>query len=412
MYSNFILFLHIFRNKDVFEDILHNMKKKYPDLELTWQQIRTKIKSLKQDYKKAKKAHDISGTGRTRFRYFDEMNEILGDRPATYPKHSMDTSSSTIREDESSSDEANAEDGASAVSESERSYNSPPGSPPGSPARMSTPSNETRSVMENPTPSTSNTSDTSDVPNAPLNTEKERQTPAHSGTERPSQPTPSTSVTSGTQNSTRNNTDKQKQSSGNQKRKGSKRKQDKADFTEISKMFLSMEDAAAKRQLEAEERWRKQDMEMEERRRKENQEFQLQMMKLQTDLFKSIMSPPSVTAADTNVMDRSGPATSQSVRPAMAQHSLTILPPVNPRPGPASQPMRSALDVAQQSVSPFSSVHQGISSGLVVNSTNQAVSSAMPTQFMDQMGQESRVSAEFGESMRMLLDNEHLYPNP
>ena len=55
-----------YRNQDVYTAIQQQMAGK--GYLYTWKQCRTKLKSLKDDYKKAKKFHDISGSGRSRFR--------------------------------------------------------------------------------------------------------------------------------------------------------------------------------------------------------------------------------------------------------------------------------------------------------------------------------------------------------
>ena len=51
----------------------------------THKQINEKIKQLKKKYKETKDANNLSGRNRTSFKYFEKMDEILGDRPIARP---------------------------------------------------------------------------------------------------------------------------------------------------------------------------------------------------------------------------------------------------------------------------------------------------------------------------------------
>ena len=61
-------------------------------IEKNGEQCRSKIKKLHQEYKKIKDAHNKTGTDRKKWRFYDSLNEILGNRPATCPPVVIDTS--------------------------------------------------------------------------------------------------------------------------------------------------------------------------------------------------------------------------------------------------------------------------------------------------------------------------------
>ena len=52
---------------------------------------RTKVKKLQQDYKKIKDKHNLTGRGRTTWKFYEPFNEILGTWPATHPSVVLDT---------------------------------------------------------------------------------------------------------------------------------------------------------------------------------------------------------------------------------------------------------------------------------------------------------------------------------
>ena len=49
------------------------------------------MKKLHQEYKKLKDNNGLTGRGRGKWRFFDAMDEILGNRPATRPPSVLDT---------------------------------------------------------------------------------------------------------------------------------------------------------------------------------------------------------------------------------------------------------------------------------------------------------------------------------
>ena len=82
------------RNKLVFEKIASEMRKK--GFERTFQQCREKTKKLRQEYKKIKdKLRETGQEGRqyliSKFEYFEVLDKILGNKPATQPKVIIDS---------------------------------------------------------------------------------------------------------------------------------------------------------------------------------------------------------------------------------------------------------------------------------------------------------------------------------
>jgi len=57
----------------------------------TFVQVREKIKQLKQAYKKAKDSNNKSGNNRKTFKYFENIDKILGDRPITRPESLLES---------------------------------------------------------------------------------------------------------------------------------------------------------------------------------------------------------------------------------------------------------------------------------------------------------------------------------
>ena len=71
------------RNKAVFQGISKRLNEVGYDKD--WQQCRAKIKNLKTLYKRVKDNNNRSGKGRKVCKFFDELDAILGTRPATQP---------------------------------------------------------------------------------------------------------------------------------------------------------------------------------------------------------------------------------------------------------------------------------------------------------------------------------------
>ena len=60
--------------------------------ERTAVQCRDKIKKLRAEYKRAKDHNGLTGLGTKKWRYYDQLDAILGNRPASRPPIVLDTS--------------------------------------------------------------------------------------------------------------------------------------------------------------------------------------------------------------------------------------------------------------------------------------------------------------------------------
>ena len=101
------------RNKAVFVDISKKMKELGYDRD--WRQCRVKIKNLKKSYRDVKDNNGETGRGRKTCKFYKELDEILGHRPASVPAvlldtgiASQDTSSSQTQDTQESSAEGDA----------------------------------------------------------------------------------------------------------------------------------------------------------------------------------------------------------------------------------------------------------------------------------------------------------------
>ena len=81
------------RNKHVYEQLAEDLI--IYGIEKTGEQCRTKVKKLRQEYKKLADKHKETGQGRTEWKFFDKLNEFLATRPATRPPVVLDTLDST-----------------------------------------------------------------------------------------------------------------------------------------------------------------------------------------------------------------------------------------------------------------------------------------------------------------------------
>ena len=79
------------RNKTVFVDISKQLQRLGYDKD--WQQCRIKVKNLKNQYKKGKDHNGVTGNGRKVFKYYEQLDRILGHRPASLPTVLVDTAS-------------------------------------------------------------------------------------------------------------------------------------------------------------------------------------------------------------------------------------------------------------------------------------------------------------------------------
>lgn len=81
------------RNKHVYVKLASDMTK--AGFSKNGEQCRNKVKKLRQEYKKIKDNNGLTGRGRRKWRFYDAMDEILGNRPATRPPVVIDTTEDT-----------------------------------------------------------------------------------------------------------------------------------------------------------------------------------------------------------------------------------------------------------------------------------------------------------------------------
>ena len=81
------------RNKSIFVKVQNELEKQ--GYKRSWQQCRSKIKNLKTQYRKVKDHNGGTGRGRTTCKFFKELDQILGHRPASTPAILVDTGIAT-----------------------------------------------------------------------------------------------------------------------------------------------------------------------------------------------------------------------------------------------------------------------------------------------------------------------------
>jgi hypothetical protein len=94
------------RNKVVFEEIAKKLQEQGYNRDLD--QCRNKIKNLKKEYRTVKDNNGETGRGRKTCKFYKELDEILGHRPASVPVSLLDTGTSSSSTPEVSTEEANA----------------------------------------------------------------------------------------------------------------------------------------------------------------------------------------------------------------------------------------------------------------------------------------------------------------
>ena len=111
------------RNKHVYEKVHVARTMRERGSEKTGDQCRAKMKKLKSDYRKIKDKHRKTGRGRSAWKFFDAMDDVLGHKPATKPPVVLDTSEDPIEQNELDNDvEVDDEDDLSPV---DNSFSSP-----------------------------------------------------------------------------------------------------------------------------------------------------------------------------------------------------------------------------------------------------------------------------------------------
>ena len=77
------------RNKAVYEKLVEKMSE--AEYERDAERCRSKVKKLKQEYRKIKDSNAKSGEDRKTWRFYDAMDDILGAKPTTRPQVVLDT---------------------------------------------------------------------------------------------------------------------------------------------------------------------------------------------------------------------------------------------------------------------------------------------------------------------------------
>ena len=85
------------RNQQVYKKISKTLAEK--GYTRTWDQCRQKVKKLRKDYKDVVDNNSETGRKRKTFKYFDEMDAILGSRPATKPSITICSDKGILEED-------------------------------------------------------------------------------------------------------------------------------------------------------------------------------------------------------------------------------------------------------------------------------------------------------------------------
>ena len=94
------------RNKTVYEQVAKKMNNY--GYKRDWVQCRNKIKNLKKEYRTVKDHNNETGRGRKTCKFFEELDEILGHRPASTPHMLLDTGRE--RQPESQHNDGESED--------------------------------------------------------------------------------------------------------------------------------------------------------------------------------------------------------------------------------------------------------------------------------------------------------------
>ena len=95
------------RNRHVYDQISRGMSA--AGYNRTGLQCQEKVKKMKQDFKKIKDNNNETGRRRKSWKFYDCMNEILGERPATRPAVILDSSNLDRPEEMSSNESVDAE---------------------------------------------------------------------------------------------------------------------------------------------------------------------------------------------------------------------------------------------------------------------------------------------------------------
>ena len=78
------------RNKEIYKKLASDLQEQGYDRD--WEQCKSKIKNLKTEYRTEKDNNNEIGRGRKTFRYYDDLDKVLGHRLASRPLVVLDAS--------------------------------------------------------------------------------------------------------------------------------------------------------------------------------------------------------------------------------------------------------------------------------------------------------------------------------
>ena len=81
-------------NKVIYDEIARKMREQGYNRDT--EQCRNKVKNLKKHYREVKDNNKETGRGRKTCKFFEELDLILGHRPATVPTSLLDTGDSPV----------------------------------------------------------------------------------------------------------------------------------------------------------------------------------------------------------------------------------------------------------------------------------------------------------------------------
>ena len=241
------------RKKPIFEKMAQRLKDE-TGFERTFQQVREKIKQLKQNYKKVKDNNSKSGHSRKTCKYFEELDSVMGDRPITRPANLLESSlQENIAEDVLEAQTSTGEDLTSSINGAQ-------------PENFSNTSSETEVSLDD---------SLSSLPmEGPASISGEMASPLGN-----SRAVLSAQTSKG-----------QRQVSASMKGKSKKRSRNEAFMSNVCSLIQKQQQESDERFFKMEEeRWQK-EMEKEEKRRKEEMEHDMRILQMMGNMFMQATS--------------------------------------------------------------------------------------------------------------------------
>ena len=218
----------------------------------TSNQIREKMKKLKQKYRKLKDNNSFSGRNRMTFKFYDKLDEILGDRPISRPPSVFESSQPNEDGEQSEDSTLPIEDVESQTGNFECGHDTISGLASSSPS---------------PSQSIADTPDSIDQNSA--------------------NPKPSTTLTySPTPKSSTENVAKKSLPTGRGRRR--KRGRDESFLSEFCRVVQKQQEKSDELFFKREEERQQKEMEMEVKRRKEEWEHEMMMMQMIGNMFNQM----------------------------------------------------------------------------------------------------------------------------